>query len=327
MERVLYITSTRIGDAVLASGVLGHLVETRPHARFTVAAGPLAAPLFRAAPRLEDLIVMDKKTGGGHWLDLWRRTVLRPWSLVVDQRGSRTSWFLLAGQRAIAPAPRDDRHKVVEAAELLRLAPPPTPTIWLDAAANDAARAALPAGGPPILAISPAASTPFKTWPAEHFASFLRHFAGPRGPMAGARVAVFGGPGDEAVAAAAVKGFDRARLINLTGKLDILATAGCLARARLFVGNDSGLMHLAAAAGAPTLGLFGPTDERVYGPWGRATRTARAGPPADPRARDTLKKATGSLMADLSPQAVAAAAAELLAATGGESASSEAVRV
>ena len=48
--------------------------------------------------------------------------------------------------------------------------------------------------------------------------------------------------------------------------------AALLARARLFVGNDSGLMHLSAAAGAPTLGLFGPTPAGEYGPIGRAAR-------------------------------------------------------
>jgi len=41
----------------------------------------------------------------------------------------------------------------------------------------------------------------------------------------------------------------------------------------LFVGNDSGLMHVAAAAGRPTLGLFGPTEWWLYGPWGPRTRT------------------------------------------------------
>ncbi|MGK2257621.1 MAG: ADP-heptose:LPS heptosyltransferase, partial [Brevundimonas sp.] len=45
-------------------------------------------------------------------------------------------------------------------------------------------------------------------------------------------------------------------------------------RADLFVGNDSGLMHVSAALGRPTLGLFGPTEWWLYGPWGPKTRTA-----------------------------------------------------
>ena len=64
--RVLFITATRIGDAVLSTGLLGHLVERYPAARFTIAAGPAAAPLFAAVPRLERLIVVEKKPWSLH---------------------------------------------------------------------------------------------------------------------------------------------------------------------------------------------------------------------------------------------------------------------
>src|SRR5690606_941321 len=67
------------------------------------------------------------------------------------------------------------------------------------------------------------------------------------------------------------------RLIDLVGKVDPLTAYACLKRARLFIGNDSGVMHLAAAAGSPTLGLFGPSDETLYAPWGPHTRALRGG--------------------------------------------------
>src|ERR1700742_3577660 len=57
--------------------------------------------------------------------------------------------------------------------------------------------------------------------------------------------------------------------IDLVGRLSLPEIAAFLSRATLFVGNDSGLMHLAAAAGTPTLGLFGPTNAVEYGPAGR----------------------------------------------------------
>ena len=62
--------------------------------------------------------------------------------------------------------------------------------------------------------------------------------------------------------------------VDCVGKGDILASAAAIDRAALFVGNDSGLMHVAAAAGRPTLGLFGPTEWWLYGPWGPRTRMA-----------------------------------------------------
>ena len=56
--------------------------------------------------------------------------------------------------------------------------------------------------------------------------------------------------------------------INLIGKTSILDAYACMQRCAGFVGNDSGLMHLAAASKIPTLGLFGPSPEQVYAPWG-----------------------------------------------------------
>ena len=58
--KILFITSTRIGDAVLSSGLLADLAVRYPSARITVACGPAAAPLFAAAPRVERIIVMHK---------------------------------------------------------------------------------------------------------------------------------------------------------------------------------------------------------------------------------------------------------------------------
>ena len=73
----------------------------------------------------------------------------------------------------------------------------------------------------------------------------------------------------------------RDRILAYPGQLDLLTSYACLKRARLFIGNDSGAMHLAAAAGAPTLGLFGPIRRsplRALGTQGQGpARAARSG--------------------------------------------------
>ena len=203
MTRILFITATRIGDAVLFSGPLAHLARTHPGAQITVACGPLAAPLFQAAPFVTDVIVMAKRPGGRHWLDLWRRTAGRRWDLVVDMRGSVTSWFLRAGSRRVnrrAPG-AEHRHRVTEAGAVLSLDPPPAPEIWIDDAARGQADRLLPSGAP-ILALAPAAAAPFKEWPADRFAALADALTGPGGALQGARVALFGGPGDQATSTA-----------------------------------------------------------------------------------------------------------------------------
>ena len=67
------------------------------------------------------------------------------------------------------------------------------------------------------------------------------------------------------------------RAIDLVGKIPLLTVAAVVKRCALFIGNDTGLMHLAAATGAPTLGLFGPSLIDQYAPWGPHTAVVATG--------------------------------------------------
>jgi heptosyltransferase-3 len=266
MERILFITSTRIGDAIINSGVLNHLIETRPNARFTIACGHLAAPLFAATPRLDQIIVMRKKKHGAHWIDLWKTTVGKSWSLVVDLRSSATAWALWAGERRILKQSSKPINKVIEAASVMKLDPVPEPKLYLSDAMKAKGIELIPPGVP-VLAMCPSASLPFKMWPGTRFGELAQRLLATTGPMHGARVVIFGGPDDHAAAKPIHDALPDTPIIDLTG-LGLAETAACLEHVRLYVGNDSGLMHMAAAMKTPTLGLFGPSDHRCYGPYG-----------------------------------------------------------
>ena len=313
---ILFITATRIGDAVLSSGLIKRLVDEIPHARFTIAAGPLAAPLFADVPGLERIIVMQKEKNGAHWFRLWREVRSQKWGLVVDLRGSAIARFLTTQRRAIKHGTGDPAHKVIEAARVLKVEDePPAPFLFTSEDREDEARR-LMAGKGPILAMGPAANWVGKAWPVERFARTAMELLGPQGPLAGGRLALFGGPEDRAHIEEVRKSVQTDRCIDLTGRIDLLTVYACLKHARLFIGNDSGLMHLAAAAGAPTVGLFGPSDERLYGPYGENTRVVR-GPRSfgqfrtlDPNLNQSI-----SHMMDLPVPQVVRAATELLGDT------------
>ncbi len=91
-----------------------------------------------------------------------------------------------------------------------------------------------------------------------------------------------------------------------------MTAAAVLRRCLLFIGNDTGLMHVAAASGAPTLGLFGPSPVEQYAPWGRCTEVVHT---ATPREKlfgpDYHHLTTETLMDSLSVEAVEAAAVRL----------------
>jgi heptosyltransferase-3 len=267
--RILFITATRLGDAVLATGLLDHLLRVHPDARVTVACGAVAEGVFLRMPRLERIIVVEKRRFDLHWLSLWWQVAGTVWDLVVDLRGSALSLAVVARRRAIMRGGRRAGHRLGHIAGVLGVAPPPLPVAWTDTADRARAEILLPAGAPLI----GTANWDGKIWPAERFVVLFGALA-ERFP--GARAAIFGGPGEgeRAAADAVVRALPGA--VDLVGLLSVPEAAACLARCTIFIGNDSGLMHLAAAAGVPTLGLFGPTPASEYAPSGRCTAVALA---------------------------------------------------
>lgn len=278
---ILFITATRIGDAVLSSGLIRLLADQIPNARFTIVSGPLAAPLFAHVPGLDRVIVMEKGKGKGHWFKLWNQVRHRKWGLIVDLRGSGTAYFLRREKRAVwKKLAGEPVHKVIEAARVLKLeGDPPAPHLYITPEVQALADQMLtPRKGEPdgpILAVGPAANWVGKIWPIERFAQTAGQLLGPHGPLAGGRLLIMGGPGDGRMVEELRMASARGRYVDLTGKVDLLTAYAALKRADLFIGNDSGLMHIAAAAGVPTIGLFGPSDERRYGPWGDNTVAVR----------------------------------------------------
>ena len=127
---ILFVTATRIGDAVLSTGLLSHLIERYPHARLTIAAGPVAAPLFEAVPGLEQIVVVEKRRWSLHWLPFYSAVATRRWDLVVDLRGSAVAWMLRAGERKVMAKGDAREHRVRQLARLFDLDPPPNPHLW-----------------------------------------------------------------------------------------------------------------------------------------------------------------------------------------------------
>lgn len=312
---ILFITSNRIGDAMLTTGVLGHLLDRYGEATVTVVCGPLAASLFAAAPRVR-VLPMQKQPWSRHWLALWRHCFGTRWRLVVDLRKSPLAWLLRAKERKVLGRRHPALHVVEECAALIGAIPPPAPRLWLDRERLEQAARMVPEG-PPVLAIGPAANWKGKQWRGERFAELALHLTGPDGSLPGARVAVLAAPHERGQAAPLVAAVPPDRLIDLVGRTDPALAGACLQRCALYIGNDTGLTHIAAAAGVPTLALFGPGIPERYAPWGPRTAVVQT-----PLSREELvatpgyhHRTTDTLMDSLTVEAVAAAAARLLERT------------
>ena len=305
--RILFIAGDRTSDAVVATGILGWMVDSLPRARFTIVCGPPAAPLFDGLPRLERVIPLPERPWAMHWWDLWKQVVASHWSTLVDLRGSLIGQGLVARRRLVLRSQTGLAHQAVHLAGLLKLRSPPPLRCFLTPAARSAAAELIPDGAP-VLGLAPGTGWPRKRWPPEHFANLAERLTAPGGAFAGWRVAAFGLPEEAELAAAVLERIPADRRLDLSGRTDTAVLQACLERCGFVVGNDSAPMHLAAAAGTPVLGLFGPTRDDRLGPWSDKADTVRTPESVGELAR---RPAGEPVMASLTVETAAEAAARL----------------
>ncbi len=300
---ILFITSTHIGDAILSTGLLNRLLCDYPDESVTIACGAPAAKIFEAVPRLEYIHILRKRSYSRHWFDLWHMAVSRKWRVVVDLRRTLLPYLLRAGKRHSLAKNNAPIHRVELISSTLGL-PPLAPTIWINERHEREADTLL-GDDNDLLAIAPGATWRGKIWPTHHFVALANRLLGPGGALEGARLLLVGADNERGDAQPIIDAFPTSRIVDAMG-LDVLSTYAALCQCRLFVGNDSAMMHLAAATGRPTIGLFGPTQNVYYAPWGENGLVVRT-----PESIEDLigganydTRTTGTMMASLTAESV-----------------------
>jgi ADP-heptose:LPS heptosyltransferase len=310
---VLFIAPGDLREAVLSSGLLKKLHDEAPNPKFTIIANRRVAPLYAEMPKVEQLVVTERTRSGRRWFGPLGPFRARRWALVVDLPAGVIAGRLRPRGKALRRSDTEPAHKLMEAARLMRLEDePPAPFIFTSAA-TDAKAAALTAGEAPILAVAPTADWIGKAWPPERFGEVARRLLSPGGPLPGGRLMLLGDKADVHEVDPVRSAVARGATIDLVGKADLLTTFAALKHARLFFGSDNAFSQLAAAAGAPTLALFGPSDDRIWRPWGVDVRVARGARSLEEIRRiDPALSAQVRHMVDLSADSVVAAAETLL---------------
>ncbi len=268
-KHILFITSSRIGDAVLSTGLLNYLHEQNPNAKFTVCCGSLTASLFEGFPALERIIPINKRKYNAHWFDLWKQVIGTKFDIVVDLRNSAVSRLVRSRKRYIYGSYVDKSlHKVEQNASVLRIDEIPPPRLWFSDSQLKKARALIPEGEGIVLGVGPTSNWAGKTWSEDRFIEIISWMTSTHSFMPNARVAVFAAPNEEEAARAVLASIPKDKQLDIIAKADPATAAATIARCDFYLGNDSGLMHCAAAAGIPTFGLFGPSYPHIYKPWG-----------------------------------------------------------
>ncbi len=324
MDKIVVFRPGALGDTLLAFPALEALRRAFPDARLSTIGNAPALVLARDAGLVDEAFAYDLPW----WSDLFSeegirspeaRQVLAGARLVVlwlrDPDGLAVRNLRALGVASILSAPGrpPEGARIHTADHLLRtlayslgaaapaaagaltLVLAPEARVWAEA---EWSRRSLI--GVPVLVLHPGSGGRDKCWPAERFVSLAGRFM-----EHGWRVLVIEGPADEELASQVMQALAAGRVQSASG-LALPQLAALLARATLYVGNDSGVTHLSALVGAPTLALFGPTDPAIWGPRGSRVQIVWPGAVAP-------GTSAGSPMTTLSVDSVFVAAQELLA--------------
>ena len=308
--KILLVRLRLIGDVVFTTPLVRALRRRYPEAHLTYVVEPLAAPVVRDNPHLNAVVVVPKRSGPVRWRDdlrCARRLRAGRFDIAIDLHGGpRSAWLTWASGAAVRIGYRMaghswvythvveragdllPRHSVVNQWDLL--AP-----LGIDAC--DPARDAVEMPGDPeadsrvarvlrdagvgplhhLVVLHVSAGNPFRRWPPEAFAAVVVELAR-RDPAR--RFMVTSGPSDAGAARAIVERagtrLGAAATSVSHGQFDVDELRALAARAAVYIGGDSGPLHIAATTKTPIVALFGPTLAERSMPWRDPTWFAEA---------------------------------------------------
>ncbi len=285
VRRVLIIGPSNIGDGILISDSIARASQAFPDAQLTLLLGERACVLFEEDPRIHLLVDLDRHSDVASRLKLFLRLWRQAPQVIIDLRHTVYPLLLKPWRfwRYLRRPPKTivhmhDRHLwhlKVQAPEILRQAPQaPLAAFWLgpkDHAQvqqllrrwNLSERAA-------CALICPGARSHLKRWPAEGFAAVANRLH----KELGLKI-VFSGEPDEEPIIDEIRHLMTAPSHSTVGLVTMRQLGLLMRRMSVVVTNDSASLHLASAMDRPVVAVFGPTDERKYGPWGAIGRVVR----------------------------------------------------
>lgn len=302
MRRILLVRLREIGDVVFTTPAIRALRRRFPDAHISYIVEPHAAAVVEHNPHINDVIVAPRIRGlAGALADirLGRDLKKQAFDLAIDfhggPRASLLTWLSGARERigyevkgrawmytrrVERPRALRARHSVENQWDLLRVLDIDQPDRARDAVEMTADASAVRyvgarlaeaqvANGDRIVVIHVSAGNPFRRWPIDHFVTLTTSLA----DHPGIRVVLSSGPSDRE-AAGEIRARARAQIgpkageaILDCGEFSLAELRALTDRASLFIGGDSGPLHIAATTNVPIVGLFGPTLPERSAPW------------------------------------------------------------
>lgn len=334
--RILFIRIDRIGDMVLSTPAIRAIKEKYPSAELCVLASPVTAPLLAADPRVGKVIVWDSSRGWRGALETVRKLREARFDLAIDPRADyeiKTALIAFASGAKVragyalygrgiffnlrAAPPKERGHFVEEAFEVLKplgiKRAGREPELCISGGAEAEASAFLKNSGADekdfLAAVHPGGCYPSQRWFPDKFVEVIRGLM----EKHNARVLLIGSGQErelvDDIADRASKGPDKKNIIKIIDfKMDVLSAL--IRKCRIFIGNNSGPLHIAAALRIPSVSTMGPTDPVRWRPLGSDQIVLKGNAPCDSCRRGS--RGTHECMKDITAAMVLASAERLL---------------
>ncbi len=317
--KVLFITLSNIGDAVLTMPALSAVLENFKDAQITLVTSPRAAGLFKDDPRFEKVIVYRKDSSPGKKMALVKMLRAEEFDLLADFKNTMFPFLLYAKRKTpiFKKPPEYIKHIKDRHLWRLRQAAPQIPAIdykpmiWLadkDLADIGSIFSKNSISDKDVLvAVAAGAGSHTKQWMKEGFLSVCERLI----KELPVKVILIGDEQDKKIASWIEDKAGRAEILNMCAGTDLKQLAAILKRCALLITNDSGPMHIAWAVQTPVVSIFGPTDYLRYGPQGPSDIIIRKELACSP-CQSALCGESGECMSGVSAQEVFEAARGIL---------------
>ena len=260
--KILFICSNLIGDTILSTGAIRHFIEENQHSKLTFVVGPTAAPLLVNYNNIEEIIIFKKKKFNFHWLDIFKKTFGKKWDIIIDFRSSIISYVLVNKKKYIFKK-NNTKHHIEQLKENFGFN---CSNLNIPTSHQEKENANKYIDNSKIhIVIFPGGNWTPKLWSSKNYNFLMRSILN---NFRKTKFILVGSLNEKKKFINDLKiNIKDENIIDLFGA-SLTMTSAYMSKSNLFIGNDSGLMHLAVASKLRVVALFGPTDDSIYGPYG-----------------------------------------------------------
>ena len=261
--KILIICSNLVGDTVLSTGVISYFQKKYPESLITFVAGPKAISLFNNSTNIDQIHSVKKKKLNLHWFDIYFKTIKIKWDIIVDLRSSLLSYFL-ANKKKYIFKKKTNIHHILQLTQSLGF---DCSNLKIDTneCEEKIAKKQIKSDFKHLI-VFPGGNWEPKIWPIEKYNKMLIKLYESNNKI---KFILVGSAKEKKDYLFNIsKNIPSENIIDIFGE-SLTQTAAYMKFSDLFIGNDSGLMHLSCACNLKTISLFGPTDDKIYGPWGK----------------------------------------------------------